>query len=182
MDSLSSLNVNSVQSLQQSLINRSANIPHPLTLNDFDSEADRNLLPIYAAVNEAISNEQSDVLVQLARAQLVIRKLRGLQAVLNGKRSLHLNDFIPFKMQQDRVKLFDIVKAMVGHAQACLDAFNARREHKFFQIDGFCSRRWLETIEAANFDLRSASTLRIGTRHDGLLPLLIYLKSFSFWK
>ncbi len=171
MDSLRSLNSRAFDLLQECLEGRSQSTELPRTLYDFDTQADSTILPIYKAVDFILSNNYSN-LPELARMQFIIRRLRGLQATLNGKR-MQLNDFIPVQMQTERVKLYDIVRLMVEHALQ----FHIKGSN-FFKIDGYCAQRWLKSVKAANYDLRAPQTLRTCTHHDGLLPLLVYAKTF----
>lgn len=180
LDSLAALNASALDFLQDSLNGRSGSVAHPDTLADFDSQADRTLLPIYSAISHSLLTttcNQSSI-GPIARAQFAVRKLRGLQATLNGKK-MNLNDFIPTQMQRDRVKLYDIVKLFVEHAQECTNGANSSYEHAFFKVDAYCVKRWLDAIKDANYDLRAERTLRTGTKHDGLLPLLVYFQSFK---
>jgi hypothetical protein len=174
LDSLRGLQPGILQCLLESLNGRSKSILHPDSLKDFDDQADATLLPIHAAINGLLKVD-CEHLAQLTRAQFTIRKLRGLQATLNGKR-MQPNDFIPTQMQIERVKLYDIVRLFVEHAEKALE-LPRFREHKLLVVEAFCAQRWLKSIAAADFDLRASRTLKTCTRHDGLLPFLVYTKS-----
>ncbi len=168
-----------------------------------DDYAHKSLVPILWCVNEVIrkelSKEGEHLLDHLGKAQVTIRRLKGLAKALSSGNP-QAEQFIPigllgkFELNGPKMveslktgeadKLADVVHEMASHAHSHLSLIKPSAQNcdpkftKFMKLSKYSSGRYLKELEKNNFSILNPKMQRIGSQRDGILPIKLYFQKF----
>ena len=210
VEDLSKSNLSSTQMywLEGSLKARAESLDRRIySISDLDDYAHKSLVPILWCVNQIAKEgpntslvDQEHVLDHLGKAQLTIRRLKGLAKALSAHNPL-AEQFIPIgllgrfglngpkmieslnlKQPGDLKSLSDVVHELASHAHTHLSLINPAHEQSdlFVRLSKYSSLRYLEELEKRNFLITHPALQRIGSHRDGILPIKLYMKTIIF--
>lgn len=170
------------------------------SLADLDEYAQKSLVPILWCLEGIIDLEPSDkirnehALEHLGKAQLTIRRLKGLTKALSlnnpsaeqfiptgllGSSGLNGPEMIESLKTGDFGKLTDVVHEMASHAHSHLQLLQNKPGNLFLNLSKYTAQRYLTELEKRNFFILHGNVQRIGSQRDGLLPLKLYFQSIK---
>ena len=162
------------------------------TLQELDEYAHKALVPILWCINDVISKEKciekEHLLDHLGKAQMMLRRLKGLAKALGSANPL-AEQFVPVNLlgkcglngpkmieslkTGETEKLTDAVHEMASHAHSHVSMIYSPRD-TFMKLSKYSCERYLMTLERKGFSLLHPKVQRIGSRRDGLLPLKLF--------
>ena len=190
---------NQLDRLELNLNSRAQGLDRKIyTLADLDDYAQNSLVPILLCLQDLLllpdrRKENEHAIGHLGKAQVAIRRLKGLSVALISRNS-SAEQFIPASLlglagmnghtifealnknvDKDLQKLKDIIHTLASHSHSHLSLVdeNSGRFCKLFKYTGL---RYLDSLQKHNFDLLNPSIRKIGTQRDGFLPLILYFK------
>lgn len=194
------LSSNQIYWLEQSLEARASSLDRRIfSLSDLDEYAHKSLVQILWTIN-SIAKEPKNTgefvavehaLDHLGKAQLTVRRLKGLAKALSSKNSL-AEQFIPTgllgksgmngpKMVEstENEKFKDLVHEMASHAHSHLSLIAPETEKTdlFLSLSKYSCNRYLSALQQHNFSILAPKIWGIGSQQDGLLPIKLYFKS-----
>lgn len=206
MEDLFKANLSSMQLywLETSLKARADGLDRRIfSFGDLDEYAQKSLVPILWCLEGIIGSKSGDKirnehnLEHLGKAQLIIRRLKGLGKALSLKNpsaeqfiptsllgSLGVNgpEMIDSLKTGNLDKLTEVVYKMASHAHSHVKLIssenNADSDDLFLKLSKYTANRYLNELERAKFFILEEKVRRIGSERDGLLPLKLYFKSF----
>ena len=162
------------------------------TLQDLDDYAHKSLVPILWCINEVISSElnveKEHLLDHLGKAQVMLRRLKGLSKTLGtgnplaeqfvpisllGKFGLNGPKMIESLKTGENVQLTDVVHEMASHANSHLSMIRTSSD-TFMKLSKYSCERYLKALEKNNFSILNTKVQRIGGQRDGLLPIKLF--------
>lgn len=172
------------------------------SLADLDEYAHKSLVQILWCINSIVSDdrilkediEKEHSLDHLGKAQVVIRRLKGLAKAISV-RNPQAEQFIPLgllgkfglngpkiieSMKSGNTKdLLDIIHEIASHAHSHLTLINQKdvQSDLFLKLSKYCSLRYLSILEQHNFSIFHPKVIRTGSHRDGILPIKIYFKT-----
>jgi hypothetical protein len=201
---LSVANLNPVQLsfLQTSLDARASDLDRRIfSLDDLDSYAQVALVPILASIqmihDENYNDSTEQGISHLGKAQLLVRRLRGLAKALS-LRSASAEQFIPIGLlgtfglngsslinayssptdpssSKLKEKLAKLVQEMALHSNFHLSG-GLECKSRFCKLTHYTISRYLDNLKKHNFDILNPKVIATGSVHDGLLPLKLLFK------
>lgn len=169
------------------------------TLNDLDEYAHKSLVPILWCINEVITTElnveREHLLGHLGKAQVTIRRLKGLAKALSsgnpqaeqfvpigllGKFGLNGPKMLESLKSGETEKLTDVVHEMASHAHSHLSMIKEKPE-AFLKLSKYSSERYLKVLEKNNFTILNPKIQRIGSQRDGILPIKLFFQNLHLY-
>lgn len=194
----SNLSENQLSLLEEALNSRASNLDRRIySLADLDDYAHKSLVPILRSIDETIScneihkSKRDHLLEHLGKAQVTVRRLRGLSKALTKNNPL-AEQFIPISLlgasglngpqmlkessKSDKIK--DLVHKMASHAHSHLSMISPDpSDGLFIKLSAFGCQRYLTELQKQNFDVCSTNVENIGSQKDGFLPIKLFFKS-----
>lgn len=187
----SELKINQIDALEKSLESRASSLDKTIvTLTDLDDYSNRALVPILETICEIDSKtmtspDLSTSLAYLGRAQMIIRRLKGIGASLRMS-TLNKNQvaklFIPAKLLLNEDLginenlLKEIMHEMASHAHSHLS--QVEPVNKFVKLSRYTTFRYLDELRRCEYNILKDSLQIIGSKRDGTLPVKVFIKSF----
>lgn len=191
------LTSNQLDWLELSLNSRTEGLDRKIyTLADLDDYAQNSLVPILLCLQDLLPdrrNENEHAIDHLGKAQVAIRRLKGLSVALLS-RNPSAEQFIPTSLlglaglnghtifealnkniDEDVQKLKDLIHTLASHSHSHLSLVN-ENSGRFCKLFKYTGLRYLDSLQKHNFDLLNPSIRKIGTQRDGFLPLILYFK------
>lgn len=163
-------------------------------LHDLDDYAHKSLVQILLCIDEIIISselnaEREHLLDHLGKAQVMLRRLKGLSKTLEtgnplaeqfvpisllGKFGLNGPKMIESLKTGEYGELTDVVHEMASHANSHLSMIRTCSDN-FVKLSKYSCERYLKALEKNNFSILNSNVQRIGTQRDGLLPFKLFL-------
>lgn len=191
----SDLTANQLNLLEESLNSRADSLDRRIySLADLDEYSQKSIVPILRSIDESIGSsmaKRDHLLEHLGKAQVTIRRLRGLAKALNTSNPL-AEQFIPIgllgpsglngpqmiKESSKGDKMKDLVHEMTSHALSHLSLIPRDGANGLFvKLSAYGCQRYLLDLKKQNFDVCNEKVWKIGSQRDGFLPLKLFVKS-----
>lgn len=194
----SNLSENQLNLLEEALNSRASSLDRRIySLADLDDYAQKSLVPILRSIDETINcnemhkSKRDHLLEHLGKAQVTVRRLRGLSKALTINNPL-AEQFIPISLlgasglngpqmlkessKSDKIK--DLVHEMASHAHSHLSLIPPDPSNGLFiKLSAYGCQRYLAELQKQNFDVCSTKVEKIGSQKDGFLPIKLFFKS-----
>ena len=154
-------------------------------------------MPILCSIDETVTDAavnkaaRGHLLEHLGKAQVTIRRMRGLAKALNTKNSL-AEQFVPISLlgasglngpqmlkessRGEKVKA--VVHQLASHAHSHLSLIPRDGGNGLFaELSAYGCQRYLTELQKQNFDVCNAKVEKIGSQRDGFLPVKLFFKS-----
>lgn len=173
------------------------------TLEDLDGYAEMALVPVLLSIQSLASEAETlpeNSISHLGKAQLIVRRLRGLAKALRLNSS-SAEQFIPTGLLGDsglngsslikvispsdasskevKTKLSQIVQEMAAHSHAHLSSssqLGGGDNSRFCKLTHYTISRYLDALKRHDFDVLNQKVQITGSSRDGLLPFRLFFK------